>query len=326
MTGKCHCSCWHCFRIKDKREDLSFEEIKKCFDELYELGTGTVGITGGEPMLRSDIKDIISIIPDGIEGQLYTTGHNITEEFVDFIKKSNLTRVIISLDHHDTHVACEMRNYNKAFDEAITAIKLLVSKGIYTAVTVCITENLLSAKELEKYFEFVNTLGPDEIRVIMPIPQGNLEGQDVGKLYSNAVKFVKQQKKLYEKNPLYPSILNFCEFESASYLGCSAGANYLSINNDGLVTPCVAVPLSFGNIRNDSLKNIFNSMEEHFPKSGRICYGKICGRIISREKVDTTVTPIDEKGSRVIANQCRKSTRRAAFFECFNTGGNINES
>lgn len=28
VTGKCHCHCWHCFRIKDKREDLKLEEIK----------------------------------------------------------------------------------------------------------------------------------------------------------------------------------------------------------------------------------------------------------------------------------------------------------
>lgn len=317
VTGKCHCKCWHCFRIKDRREDLSLQEIKSCFKDLYDLGTGTVGITGGEPMLRSDIKDIISMIPDGIEGQLYTTGHNITEEFADFLKKTNLTRVIISLDHYQEDIACEMRHYNQAFEEAVNAIKILVSKGIYTAVTVCITDNLLKEEEIKKYFDFISSLKADEMRVIMPIPQGNLEGKRVGKLYSNAVKFVKQQKKIYERNTDYPQILNFCEFESAGYIGCSAGANYISINNDGLVTPCVAVPLSFGNIRNYSLKKIFDSMEKYFPKSGRICYGKISGRIISQENIDTMVTPINIEESERVAKQCRKSTRRAAFFECF---------
>lgn len=38
VTGKCHCRCWHCFRIKAKRDDLTLEEIKKTIDELYEWG------------------------------------------------------------------------------------------------------------------------------------------------------------------------------------------------------------------------------------------------------------------------------------------------
>lgn len=100
-------------------------------------------------------------------------------------------------------------------------------------------------------------------------------------------------------------------------MGCSAGANYISINNDGLVTPCVAVPLSFGNIREDSLKNIYENMKECFPKSGRICYGKVSGRIITREGIDTSITPLDSGISFNVAEQCNKPKQRAAIFNCF---------
>lgn len=269
-------------------------------------------------MLRSDIKEIISMIPEGIEGQLYTTGHKIDEKFAEFIKTSKITRVIISLDHYKNDIACEMRNYKFAFAEAVNAIKLLVEKGVYTAVTVCITDKLIEKGALQNYFDFVSSLGPDEIRIILPIPQGNLEGRDVGRIYSEAVKFVKQQKKIYEKDVTYPGIVNFCEFESANYLGCSAGSNYISINNDGLVTPCVAVPLSFGNIRKESLKSIYEHMKDYFPMSGRICYGKVSGRIITKESIDTSITPLDSVTSCHIAEQCNKPKHRAAIFNCFN--------
>lgn len=321
MTGKCHCKCWHCFRIKANNEDLSLNEIKECMKTLYDMGTATIGITGGEPMLRSDICEIISAIPNGIEAQLYTTGHNITSQFVDFIKNSNLTRVIISLDHFDKEISCKMRSYENAYDEAISAIRLLVEKGIYTAVTVCVTESMLSENSLESYFEFVSSLHPNEIRVVMPIPQGNLEGTDVAKVYSAAVKFVKNIKKEYQSNSEFPTIVNFCEFESAAYLGCSAGAHYISINNDGNVTPCVAVPLSFGNIREEKLESIFEKMGKYFPKSGRICYGKTSGKVISLENIDTSITPISKEQSIIVADKCRKSSQRAAFFECFDRKG-----
>lgn len=321
VTGKCHCKCWHCFRIKANNEDLSLNEIKECMKTLYDMGTATIGITGGEPMLRSDICEIISAIPNGIEAQLYTTGHNITSQFVDFIKNSNLTRVIISLDHFDKEISCKMRSYENAYDEAISAIRLLVEKGIYTAVTVCVTESMLSENSLESYFEFVSSLHPNEIRVVMPIPQGNLEGTDVAKVYSAAVKFVKNIKKEYQSNSEFPTIVNFCEFESAAYLGCSAGAHYISINNDGNVTPCVAVPLSFGNIREEKLESIFEKMGKYFPKSGRICYGKTSGKVISLENIDTSITPISKEQSIIVADKCRKSSQRAAFFECFDRKG-----
>ena len=103
-------------------------------------------------------------------------------------------------------------------------------------------------------------------------------------------------------------------------MGCSAGANYISINNDGLVTPCVAVPLSFGNIRENSLKKIFKDMERYFPKSGRVCYGKTSGRVMTRSKVDTTITPLNPEVSKKIASMCTTSSHRAALFDCFCKG------
>ena len=318
VTGKCHCNCWHCFRIKDKREDLSLKEIERVMGELYALGTATVGITGGEPMLREDIRDILKLIPEGMEGQLYTTGHQIDKNFAEFIQSTNVTRVIVSLDHYLEDAANAMRHYGHAYEEAVKAIQCLVSSGVYTAVTVCITENLLNEEKLTTYFRLVSSLGLNEIRIILPIPQGNLEGRRVSRIYSDAIKYIKNIKKKYEKDISFPGILNFCEFESPDYLGCSAGANYISINNDGLVTPCVAVPLSFGKIRKKHLKDIFEEMKRYFPKSGRICYGKLSGRAMSGMDVDTRVTPLGVEDSAQVACRCAKSKRRAALFDCFN--------
>ena len=320
VTGRCHCHCWHCFRIKDQKTDLTLREIHGIMSDLYDMGTATVGITGGEPMLRDDICDIIKLIPDGIEGQLYTTGHKITLDFAKFLSNTHITRVIISLDHYQENTANSMRNYSNAFAEAENAIRCLVKAGVYTAVTVCITERLLNRSALKCYFDHVCKLSPDEIRVILPIPQGNLEGKSVTRLYSQAIDFIKDIKREFATKKNYPGVVNFCEFESASYMGCSAGANYISINNDGLVTPCVAVPLSFGNIRENSLKKIFKDMERYFPKSGRVCYGKTSGRVMTRSKVDTTITPLNPEVSKKIASMCTASSHRAALFDCFCKG------
>lgn len=316
VTGKCHCNCWHCFRSKDKSFDMELSKIKECIDSLYKLGTATIGITGGEPMQREDILDIINLIPDGIEGQLYTTGHGIDDTFATNLKETNLTRCIISLDHFDEKMANKLRQYPEAFNDVLQAIKALTNKNIYTAVTVCITNELINSDSLQKYFDFIKDLGVQEIRVVLPIPQGNLEGTAVGRFYGKAMGIVKQIKREYSKHTTYPVIVNFCEFESADYIGCGAGSNYISINNDGLVTPCVAVPLSFGNVHNNTLEEIYHKMGECFPESDCVCFGIASGSIISKEKINTNSTILSTDISFEIAKKCKHSSEKAAFFRC----------
>lgn len=315
VTGKCHCRCWHCFRIKDKRDDLSLEKIKETINELYEMGTVNLGITGGEPMIRPDILEILRAIPDGMEGQLFTTGHNITPEMAKEIKKTNISRCIISIDHFNPERANELRHYSNAFNEAIEAVKNLVANDIYTAVTLCVTEDLLKPGMLEQYLNFVISLGPHEIRIVLPIPQGNLEGKEVALLYNSAVKYVKDFRRDRAERTDIPTILNFCELESLSYLGCGAGANYLSVNNDGMITPCVAVGLAFGNIYEKPLKEIYQEMGEYFPRASQICFGINSSRAKEKENIHLEQTPYPIDISKSIAEKCKKSKRKAAFYE-----------
>lgn len=315
VTGKCHCRCWHCFRIKDKREDLSFEKIKESIHELYDMGTVNIGITGGEPMIRPDILDILREIPDGMEGELFTTGHSITPEVAKEIKKTNVSRCIISIDHYVPKRANEMRHYNNAFNEAIQAVKNLVANEIYTAVTVCIVEDLMEEEIFTNYLNFIVDLGPDEIRVVLPIPQGNLETVEVGSIYPAAVKHVKDFRNSLKDRIDVPTVLNFCELENQAYLGCGAGANYISLNNDGMVTPCVAAGYGFGNVQDKSIKVIFEEMGEFFPRAAQICYGITTSRVKKQENIFLEQTPYPVAISREIAKKVKRIPKKAAFYE-----------
>jgi len=324
VTGRCHCSCWHCYRIKHCNVDLGFEQIKGFIEQCNELGVSTLGITGGEPMLRNDILDIIKCIPDGMEGQLYTTGHKINDEFCKQIKNTNLSRVIVSLDHFDENVVVKTKNNPRAYKETLEAIDCLTRNEIYTTVTVCILPEF-TYEEINKYFDFVSNLGIQEVRVVLPIPQGKLEGQEVKNTYFGAKKLVKDIKKKNLDNPNYPNIILFCEFESGSYFGCSAGAHYVSVNNDGNITPCVAVPLSFGNIYEEPLNIIYERMKKFFQTSGPTCYGRKTGKVICDMGIDTSITPLCKEISEEVARQYIVKGRRSSFYEDFKNFGDKNE-
>lgn len=314
VTGRCHCRCWHCFRAMHNTVDLSLEKIQECMRSLHRMGAATVGITGGEPMLRGDILEIIRSIPEDMEGQLYTTGAGIDEAFAKKLKGTAVTRCIISLDHYDKDVVCRLRNQKNAYDDVLCAVRALTAQHIYTSVTVCMTTKLSSEEEFEKYIAFANSLGVSEIRVVMQIPQGNLQGVNVGQIYAETLGMVKKIKEKYNKRRDCATILNFCEVESSDYFGCNAGANYISVNNDGNVTPCVAVPLAFGNVNEKSLEEIYHEMNSYFPCSSRVCYGIASGRIMKSQNIDTSRVPVSRKKSVMVAEKCVMATGKGELF------------
>lgn len=313
VTGRCHCSCWHCYRSKHCKDDLPLEHVIESIRQLYQMGVATLGITGGEPMLRNDIHDIIRAVPNGMEAQLYTTGHNVDEDFCRFLCESNVTRVIVSLDHYKEDIVNRMRNNKNAYNETNLAIKNLVRNNIYTAITLCITEDF-SEEDIIEYFKYVHKLQVQEIRIVMPIPQGNIEGKDIRKTYQKNRMLISKIKESYIHNPNFPNIVLFSEFESRFYFGCSAGNHYLSINNDGQITPCVAVPLSFGNIYDNSLCEVFKNMQKYFKCNGSTCYGRKIAKIMNEISIDTTKTPLDVNISKVLAEKCIVENQTTLFF------------
>lgn len=316
VTGKCHCNCWHCYRNKFGRDDLGLEQIKKFIDQSFALGIANCGITGGEPMLRNDIKEIIDYIPDGMEGQLYSTGHKIDDEFCEYLNTTNLTRVIISLDHYKEEIVTKTRDNKNAFQETILAIEALVRNNIYTVVTLCVNETFF-AEDIESYFNFIGKFGIQEVRIVMPIPQGKIEGIDIKATYRNVRNLMFDMKNKYLDIPDAPNIVLFSEFESHRYFGCSAGAHYLTVNNDGAITPCVAVPLSFGNIYKEDLEDIYTRMKKYFKCSGITCYGRRMAKVMKELGIDTSVTPLSRDVSEFVAEHYIVDADTSCFFEDF---------
>jgi radical SAM protein with 4Fe4S-binding SPASM domain len=183
----------------------------------------------------------------------------------------------------------------------------------------CLTKELCSETELNNYLEFVCKLRADEIRIILPVPQGNLENKDDKRLYIDAIHLLR----IFKQNTLLdtglPSILLFCDYESRYCLGCGAGTHILSINNDGNVSPCVALPLSFGNVKETKLKEIYTKMEPFFKASWPVCYGKRMNSFLEKNDLFKESYPYSVDFSRYIASQCSIGTKQGLFFKALSS-------
>jgi len=106
LTQKCNLRCIYCHAEGEvePKDQMSVAEIAELMQVGAKFGIRSIKFTGGEPLLRRDILDIIRAVPAGIESSLTTNGTLLAEMAKD-LKAAGLSRVNVSLDslRHDRY-------------------------------------------------------------------------------------------------------------------------------------------------------------------------------------------------------------------------------
>ena len=99
LTSRCNLSCIYCHAEGEKNPDaeMSAEEIIEIMNVAAKFGIRSIKFTGGEPLLRPDILDIIRAVPPGIESSVTTNGI-LLGNMAEPLKRAGLCRVNVSLD------------------------------------------------------------------------------------------------------------------------------------------------------------------------------------------------------------------------------------
>ncbi len=121
VTKRCNLNCSYCGVKNEKSKELSPEEIEKIVRIFVSFGITKVRLTGGEPLIRDDICDIIERINkiDGIKKIALTTNGIRLKEIAHSLKKAGLNAINISLDTTDKEKFKEITGYDglsKVFD------------------------------------------------------------------------------------------------------------------------------------------------------------------------------------------------------------------
>lgn len=124
LTPKCNLSCIYCHREGEKapKEPLSAAEIAEILRVAAHFGIRSVKFTGGEPMLRTDLLEIIKSVPAGMESSITTNGTLLAGLAAD-LKQTGLRRVNVSIDslNHETYKKITGTDKLDAVLEGITA-------------------------------------------------------------------------------------------------------------------------------------------------------------------------------------------------------------
>ncbi len=159
VTKACNLRCIHCYASADNRpaeNELTTEEGFRLLEDLAQFGCPVVLFSGGEPLVRSDIFDLIAYaVRLGLRAVLSTNGTLIDHVLAKELKKFGLSYVGISLDGigevHD-----RFRVSKGCFEKVIQAIENCQREGLKVGLR--FTINKFNAEEIPKVFDFVEEM------------------------------------------------------------------------------------------------------------------------------------------------------------------------
>ena len=299
LTHRCPNNCLYCSAKKRQTSnELTTLEWIKVINDLQNMNTCIIGLTGGEPMLRTDIYEIVNSIDNRSVSTLFTSGYNFTYDKAKELKKCGLFSLGISLDSFDKEKHNQNRNSDTAFDNSIKAIHNSRKAGLYTMAQTVVLKDNVNEDYLFKFFRFAKKQGVHEVKILEPILSGNLLSNDnlSNILYDKDTRkeLIRIQHKANTISDL-PKITTFSYTESKQKFGCGAGTQHSYISAEGDLYPCDFVPMNFGNVRDESINILWSKMNKIIGKPKIGCFAN---RINKQVYINSDAKlPLDTKTS-----------------------------
>jgi len=271
VTYKCQCKCVHCSagkHYKEGEKELSTKEAKKLIKDSQDLGISIIAFTGGEPLLRKDLFELIAYVDQKKSVPLlFTNGQFLTEENAEKLAEAGLYSLFVSIDSPNAEEHDKLRGMPGLFDSALEGIKRMKSKGVFVGLSSYATRSATEQKNYQKIHKLAYDLGLDNVMLFDGVPTGNIL-KDTSEILTHKQreeirKFSSKIFKYNIKPPLSSQAWQNSVEGFVGGIGCLAANIQYYVSAYGDVTPCDFTPLAFGNIRKEPLKKIWKRMINH---------------------------------------------------------------
>ena len=323
VTRSCNLKCQHCRADAHNefyKDEFTTEECLKLLNNISSFSNPIIILTGGEPMMRTDIYDIIKY---GTEKNLRMVmapcGMLVTEENAIKMKKSGIKRISLSVDGADKISHDSFRGVEGAFDSVINAAKNAKKVGLEFQINTTVTKH--NYKEMERILQLAVELGAVSFHPFLLVPTGrakDLKNMEISpEEYENILLWIYNKK---DKTPLnikptcaphYYRIFRQMEKDKkrknkdikyqelySMTKGCMGGQSFAFISHRGIVQICGFLDVECGDIRkeNYNFKKIWEESPVFFQirdidnyngRCGYCEYRNICGGCRARAYAET---------------------------------------
>ncbi len=174
MTKRCMLACKHCrgaARDTDYKNELTTEECKKTIDNIAELCSPILIMTGGEPMSRSDIYELAKYASDkGLYPVMAPCGFLITPETAQKMVDSGIKAISISIDGATAETHDAFRGVSGAYDKTMQGLQNAIDVGMPFQINVTVTKNNID--DLPAILEKAIKLGAKTLDLFFLVPTG----------------------------------------------------------------------------------------------------------------------------------------------------------
>jgi cyclic pyranopterin phosphate synthase len=155
LTPACNLNCIYCHSEGEEspRYRMSAEEIAEILKVAAEFSIRSVKFTGGEPLLRSDLLEIIRSVPPGMESSLTTNGVLLAGMAAD-LKSAGLSRVNVSLDSLNRETYRQITGHDRLLD-VLAGIDAALDAGLTPVKINMVVLRGINENEIDDLINFV---------------------------------------------------------------------------------------------------------------------------------------------------------------------------
>jgi MoaA/NifB/PqqE/SkfB family radical SAM enzyme len=265
ITYRCNCRCQMCQRWVDPKDnELSLSEYQRLADVFQVMGVHQISIAGGEPLMRTDVFDIIGCFSQyGMSVNLCTNGI-LLEGGIEALCASGATCVTVSLDGAAAATHDAIRGHAGAFDRIRSGILALMRHpaGQRPVVRVRMTVNADNQHEIARFYRQWQPLVDDVL--LQPVHLCRDAYYDVTRSDSLNLDPVVLTREIratpWARDGYLPGLIRSLT-QTGTYprQSCYAGVLMARIDPWGSVYPCLEQHVRIGSVREQDFKSLWES-------------------------------------------------------------------
>ena len=316
VTQACDLACVHCraSALPERNpNELTTEQGYRLLDEIRSFGEPLMVFTGGDPLKRPDLFDLIRYsVKIGLRTNVTPSATPLlTESAIDDFKEAGVTRMAISVDGHDAASHDDFRGIPGTFDRAMVALKRAQKIGLDTQFQTTVTRrNMEHLPEIAQIAADVGTKMWSLFFLIVTGRAGEADDLTAGE-YEKVFEFMYELSKTATFAVKTTEAMHYRRYvaqrmrdergprpatEGARQVafrtaGVSDGKGFVFVSHTGEIFPSGFLPVSGGNVLRDPLTSVyrdselFRNLRDTSLREGKcgICeYVKVCGGSRSR--------------------------------------------
>lgn len=281
LTYRCNLRCRFCYaacscRAAEGGEELSTADVKRLLGIIRrEAQVPSISFTGGEPMLREDIEELIAAAGEaGLRTNLITNGTRVTPARAAAMKAAGLASAQVSLEGPTAAVHDALTSVPGSFEQTLAGLAALRQAGVHVHTNTTI--NAMNAASLEALVDFVADLGMERLSANLVIPSGSAADLSIQVTYTQVGEHVEAMRRRARARGvefMWYSPTPLCLFNPlARGLGnksCAACDGLLSISPRGDVLPCSSYPQPVGNLLTEPFERVWRGARSEFHRLKR---------------------------------------------------------